>query len=52
MPKKSHLKKKAFQKNCRGNVKKGLVNTAAGGWAQARSDKTTDTSMVAGYNFK
>ena len=52
MPKKSHLKKKAFQKNCRANVKKGLINTAAGGWAQANTSKRADAEMQGGYRVK
>lgn len=44
-------RKKAHQKFCRDQVKKGLINQPNGSWAEASATKAMDQMMIAGYNF-
>jgi hypothetical protein len=48
---KIHAKKKAFQRYCRDQVKKGLINDAEGNWRPASTGKAMDDSMIAGYKL-
>jgi hypothetical protein len=48
---KTHAKKKAFQRYCRDQVKKGLINDAEGNWRPASTGKAMDDSMIAGYKL-
>ena len=50
MPKKTTVKKKAWQEGCRRKVvRDGLVNNAAGGWITATSGRRCDEELRAGY---
>ena len=49
MPKKSHVKKKRWQRGCRIKVFEGLINQANGGWVMNNSSKRCDIEMRDGY---
>ena len=51
MPKKSLVKKRAWQAGCRRKVLQGLINDVDGGWVQYQEGKAMHASMLHGYKL-